>query len=133
MNLCGVIPSQDAGLKENIGRKKLTLQAQLAEPMKSKAKIHELFNKLVENKSLKVAVSSRTAYDNLRTRLVKLFTAHKDTLDSLGVADDSNLLSVCGTYDVVTKVATYRIAERSNAAKESYEMIEEVGDSRAGV
>lgn len=89
--------------------------------------IHQLFNQLVEKKELSVSTKTKTFHENLRTRLVKLFSRHKSTLSDIGYDDGSGVLSVCAGYSSVDGISTFKIDKRKEKEKVDYELIEDTG------
>lgn len=88
------------------------------------AKIHEVFNQLVTDKQVKIKTTTVTAHDLLRTRLCKLFSHHKDTLEAIGFSDSSSSLSVCASFDADSGVSTYRLQLRKHSKEVTYEIVE---------
>lgn len=89
----------------------------------AKAKIHEIFNKLVEDRKLLVRTSSKDAHENLRTRLVKLFSRHKKNLEDLDFLDGTEELSMCATYDETSGTSSYSVDRRKSAKVVEYEIL----------
>ena len=89
------------------------------------ARIHEIFNRLVEEKHIVIHTASISAHDSLRIRLVKLFSRHKDMLEDLGADDGSSVLSVCATYDVDSGNSTFHIQKRKSLlAEKDWKIVE---------
>lgn len=88
--------------------------------------IHQLFNQLVEKKELSVKTLTKTNHENLRTRLVKLFSRHKSTLTDIGYDDGTGVLSVCAEFLGIEGAGTsvYKIDKRKAQEKVDYEIIE---------
>lgn len=90
--------------------------------------IHKLFSLLVERGTISVRSDSTRDHENLRVRLVKMYSRHRIILDSIGCDDESTVLSLAGTYSDVSKTSTFalRRGRRSginNPIKE-YEIVE---------
>lgn len=89
--------------------------------------IHQLFNQLVEEKKISIKTKTKTAHENLRTRLVKLFSRHKSTLTDIGYDDGSGVLSICAEFLAESGISNYKIDKRKEREKVEYEFIETPG------
>lgn len=87
--------------------------------------IHQLFNQLVEKKKISISTKDAISHENLRTRLVKLFSRHKSTLSDIGYDDGSGTLSVCAEFLAESGISTYKIDKRKRKETTEYELIEE--------
>lgn len=67
-------------------------------------------------------------HENLRTRLVKLFSRHKSTLSDIGYDDGSGVLSLCAEFTGLDGSGTsvYKIDKRKEKNRIEYELIEEL-------
>lgn len=69
------------------------------------ANIHTVFDAIVENgvngAKVRIGVEDKNDYETVRTRLVKLWNAHKELLISIAGPDCDPVLeySMCGDYD----------------------------------
>jgi hypothetical protein len=88
------------------------------------AKVLEIFNRLVEEKHLVVHTGNLSSHHALRIRLVKLYSKHKDLLDSIGVDDGTGFLSVCASFDGASGNSTYHIQKRKQSAALEFEIVE---------
>lgn len=97
------------------------------------ATIHQIFNRLVENpgKEIQVRNKDKQAHENLRIRLVKLFSKHKSVLDSLGAADDSASKSLCADYQEDSGLSSFRIGNRRNSELTDFQIVEDSEDDNA--
>lgn len=78
------------------------------------AKIKEVFNSLVETKSLRIRTGTKQEHERLRIRLVKCFSAHKKLLASIGASDDSDSLSLSATYFPDEGISNFYIRARQS-------------------
>jgi len=76
--------------------------------------VHNVFNQLVASptRSIIIATDSLRAHDNLRTRLVKLFSRHKDLLTSIGAGDDDVRLSLSADFSADSGTSKFTIRIR---------------------
>lgn len=89
------------------------------------ARIHEVFNRLVEQKHIVIKTGDLKSHDAIRIRLVKLFTRHKNMLEDLGADDGSCVLSVCATFDLASGRSTFHIKKKKAAeAARDWEIVE---------
>lgn len=74
------------------------------------ANIHTVFEAVLENgtsgKKIKVGVADKYEYETVRTRLVKLWNTHKDTLIAIAGEGCDPLLefSLCGNFEKSTDI-----------------------------
>lgn len=95
-----------------------------------------VFNLLVEKRELSVKTGSKSAHDSLRTRLVKLFSAHKKLLDSMGADDGSCSLSVSAHYELDSGTSTFHIKKAEKVVGKEridYEILGDLGSEEGAV
>jgi signal recognition particle GTPase len=97
----------------------------------SLSSIHKIFNDLVVNKKIEVKTETKLQHENLRTRLVKLFSEHKKTLKDIGAEDETSVFSLCGSFDSGRGISTFKLAKKRGAAE--YEVILEDLDTSPAV
>lgn len=86
--------------------------------------LNKVFNQLIEAGSVTVRSPSTRHHDNLRTYLCKLFTAHKETMRSIGYSEEIDNLSVCATYSEAAGLSEFRIAQaKKMVGRVDYEII----------
>lgn len=82
----------------------------------------KIFNQLVADGKISVKTSTKQEHENLRTRLVKHFSYHKETMVALGVEDDQHSFSVCASFETSTGISVFRLGVRKGGiARETKE------------
>lgn len=90
----------------------------------------EIFNKLVLGESSFITIKTGTLsnHNALRTRLVKLFSAHKTAMQSLGETHISDFkltdLGLCATFDSASGHSTFSIAIPTSRKGRDYEIVD---------
>lgn len=79
----------------------------------------------MEKKHLELKITTKTEHENLRTRLVKLFSRHKGNLSDLDYDDGTGELSLCAEFNSIGGVSVFKIDRRKRKEPVEYELIEE--------
>lgn len=79
-------------------------------------KFSALFTTLLESRSLSIRVESQRAHENLRARLCRAFSDHKDALQLLDPSDPDLDLAVRAVFDHASGISTFSLGERRGGA-----------------
>jgi hypothetical protein len=96
------------------------------------ANIHTVFEAVIETagRRVRVGVADKHEYETVRTRLVKLWNSHKETLISIAGADCDPLLvySLCGNFDPQDSSGVFFLGKprRRQAKNYSFSIVDNV-------
>lgn len=92
------------------------------------ANIHTVLDAIIENgtsgKRVQIEVSDRNEYETIRTRLVTLWSQHKEILEAVSeVADPLAVCSLCGDYSSTDSLATFYLGKPRRRMAKSYSFV----------
>ena len=71
-----------------------------------------LFSVLLDKKEISVRTGSKKEHDNLRTRLCRAFSRHKQLMETLDPADPDLRLSISAAFVADSGVSTFAVRKR---------------------
>ena len=98
------------------------------------ASTQQIFNKLVADTSISIKTKSRRAHDNLRIRLVKLYSRHKNTMRDIGYDVSVDGFGVCASYSNDTGLSVFTLNTPRKSKPMDYQIVEteeEINNARS--
>lgn len=90
------------------------------------ANIHTVLDAIIENgtsgRRVQITVANKAEYETLRTRLVTLWSQHREVVQAISdVADPLCDLSLCGDWSATSSTATFFLGKSRRKTAKSYD------------